>query len=220
MRKLSLILLLLINYSVSYSQTLPRPQIVPTGGCAQDYDMSINNITQNGSTVFVMVNKQKYSLSVTVIPANTDCPGELAAVLTNKVAARTIGLFSPVTNGTYIMPLDTFTLPVGVYDLTVTFRSYTSPKVVTKVSIVATTGVGEINHDNGISIFPIPANDMLTIDGANFKESINEIRMTDMAGRQVKSAHSVYGYNTNYTGDRFACGHLLASIADKNRDIK
>jgi|GEM_PF-3796452 len=185
---------IVFSWNASSAQVAPANlPVTPTGGCIGGYSIDINSIVENWTPVFTLINGHKYSLNISLIAAMEDCNGSLQVVLKNKTTSWDIGRLSYVIKGNFTIPLDSFSVPTGIYDLTVAFQIRYPTSTTTKVSVIETTDIDHVTDANGISIFPIPANDVLTIDGANFEEPINEVRLTDMTGRQVKSEHSAHG---------------------------
>ncbi len=197
MKKLFL-LLMVFSRNASFAQVAPANlPVTPTGGCEGVDYLGIYSInTLDGTPVFALFNNVKYSAKIVLSPAMNTCEGNLTVSLmqSNKLI-QILAQQRAITGVFATVQFPPLNVEPGRYDLVTTYDAYMLRSATTAISVIDITAVSNVSSES-ISIFPIPANDVLTIDGANFKESINEIRMTDMTGRQVKSAHSVHGNTT------------------------
>jgi Secretion system C-terminal sorting domain len=189
-------LILMSNRIVSFAQSTPaESSVTPTGGCEGVDYLGIYSInTLDGNPVFALFNNIKYSAKIVLSPAMNTCEGNLSVSLmqSNKLI-QVLAQQRAITGVFTTVQFPPLNVAPGRYDLVMTYDAYMLRSATTAISVIDITAVSNVSSESSISIFPIPANDVLTIYGANFEEPINEVRLTDMTGRQVKSEHSTHG---------------------------
>jgi hypothetical protein len=109
--------------------------------------------------------------------------------------------------------------PLGTYTYVVTQNICGNIKTDTVIVNVGPSGISENTFfTNGISLYPQPAKDLLTISLNYFYEPTVEIKITDVAGKMIRNENlAVKNGKTGFNTSEFPDGVYLLQIISKNQ---
>ncbi|MCD6013259.1 MAG: Secretion system C-terminal sorting domain [Flavipsychrobacter sp.] len=198
---------------LSYAQ-----QPAPTGG-----NFCIGEILDITPSAFssVLENGKNYSITVDLFCEYDNSSGDIIIKLDWKQIGK-MHITDLYTPGPFTIALDKINMPWGphklYYDFT-GFYHYPGYKYIASmdVTVSGVTRIEDINDNGDITVFPVPANDVINIIQAKTANKIEQVSIINPLGREVKTLQPLlYNSEIQIPVDELANGTYILQLRTNN----
>jgi hypothetical protein len=166
-----------------------------------------------------LINGQPYTVDVTLMDfLGSMCNG----TITMKIDGATVGTLPGCIDGPYSVPISFTGIAPGKRILSFHFSGANglgspNPFLMNQkeVTITPFLNTSNINSNNSIALYPLPASDMLTIKLPTIAEVINELKIVNITGQVIKVMHPL-AVEVNVDVDNLPSGMYILQIQTNN----